>query len=271
MSLVHLNFQSHFLGNNTDVNIILPDKPWGQTPVQFYGKGEKFRVLWLLHGTFGDYTDWLRKSNIENYAAQRQLIVVMPSGANSNYVNWPGFGSGYDAWNYLPEELMPLVQAWFPASAKREDNFIAGLSMGGNGAMQYAVGHPEKFAGAASLSNAPTDLKSKYNSKFQGAGAAQFHKRAQNLVENFGGIEGYINSPINVWDRLPELMEAGTLPKLYFCCGEADQLIWDKYCKFKAHAKEIGLPATFEEAPGYTHEWAFWDLFIQKALDFFGI
>ena len=78
MSLVHLNFQSQYLGNNTDVNVILPDKPWDKTPAQFYAGGEKYKVLWLLHGTFGDYTDWLRKSNIESYATARSLIVVMP-------------------------------------------------------------------------------------------------------------------------------------------------------------------------------------------------
>lgn len=273
MALVHLNFQSQYLGNNTDVNVILPDKPWDKTPAQFYSAGERFPVLWLLHGTFGDYTDWLRKSNIESYACRRNLMVVMPSGMNANYVNWDSFGTGYHAWDYLTEELMPLVQNWFPASDQRKDNFIAGLSMGGNGAMQYAAGHPEKFAAAASLSNAPTDLKQMktplYDGNAQAEGTALFNRRAVNLVENFGGLEGYIHSPINVWDRLPELMAAGTLPRLYFCCGQEDQLIWEKYQTFKAHAKEIGLPARFEEAPGYTHEWAFWDLFIQKAIAFF--
>lgn len=272
MSLVHLNFQSHYLGNSTDVNIILPDKPMLETPADFYGSGKKYKTLYLLHGTFGDYTDWLRKSNIELYASERGLIVVMPSGMNANYVNWPGFGTGYNAWDYLTEELMPLVQGWFPSSPERADNFIAGLSMGGNGAMQYAVGHPEKFGGAASLSNAPVDLKLMKEPKYDGGGdVPAFQRRAQNIVDNFGGLEGYVNSPVNVWDRLPELMKAGTLPKLYFCCGEADPLIWEKYCKFKAYAREIGLPATFEEAPGYTHEWRFWDIFIEKALDFFGI
>lgn len=275
MALVHLNFQSAYLGNNTDVNIILPDKDWEKTPAAFYGSGKKYKVLYLLHGTFGDYTDWLRKSNIELYASERNLIVVMPSGANSNYVNWPGFATGYHAWDYLTEELMPLVQGWFPASAAREDNFIAGLSMGGNGAVQYAVGHPEKFAGAASLSNAPTDLKQmkepKYDGSAEDGAASLFHKRVQNLVDNFGGLEGYVDSPINVWDRLPELMKDGTLPKLYFCCGDQDGLIWEKYQAFKAHAQEIGLPAKFEEEAGYSHEWRFWDMYIEKALDFFGI
>lgn len=275
MALVHLNFFSQCLGNNTDVNILLPDRDMTARPADFYGSGKKYKVLWLLHGTFGDYTDWLRKSNIDTYASERNLIVVMPSGANSNYVNWPNFATGYQAWDYLTEELMPLVQGWLPASASREDNFIAGLSMGGNGAMQYAVGHPEKFAGAASLSNAPTDLhlmkEPKYDGNADEGAAALFNKRVQNLVDNFGGLNGYVNSPINVWDRLPELIKTGNLPKLYFCCGDADQLIWEKYQIFKKHAQKIGLPARFEEAAGYSHEWRFWDKFIEKALDFFEI
>ncbi len=72
MALVHINFESEFLATNTDVNIILPDKPREKTPAQFYGSGAKYKVLWLLHGTFGDYTDWIRKSNIELYAQREQ-------------------------------------------------------------------------------------------------------------------------------------------------------------------------------------------------------
>ena len=53
MSLIHYNFESQYLNNNTDVNIILPDKPRDKTPEQFYGSGKKYKVLWLLHGTFG--------------------------------------------------------------------------------------------------------------------------------------------------------------------------------------------------------------------------
>lgn len=275
MALAHFNFESEYLATNTDVNIILPDKPREKTPAQFYGSGQKYKVLWLLHGTFGDYTDWIRKSNIEVYACERDLIVVMPSANNSNYVNWPNFCTGYNAWDYLFEELMPLVHSWFPASDKREDNFIAGLSMGGSGAIQYAIGHPEKFAGAASLSNAPTDLKQMKEPAYDGSadGSAQtaFNRRVQNVVAAFGGLEAYKNSVVNVWDKLPQLMEAGALPKLYFCCGTQDTLIWKRYCDFKAYAEKIGLPATFEECEGFTHEWRFWDLFIQKALDFFGI
>lgn len=53
MSLIHLNFQSKYLSGNTDVNLILPDLPRGREPGEFYGSGERYKVLWLLHGTFG--------------------------------------------------------------------------------------------------------------------------------------------------------------------------------------------------------------------------
>ena len=68
---MHLNFNSSCLSGNTDVNIILPDLPRGVDPKEFYAKGKKYPVLWLLHGTFGDYTEWVRKTNIELYAAEK--------------------------------------------------------------------------------------------------------------------------------------------------------------------------------------------------------
>lgn len=269
MSLIHYNFESQYLNNNTDVNIILPDKPRDKTPEQFYGSGKKYKVLWLLHGTFGDYTDWIRKSNIELYACERDLIVVMPSGLNADYVNWPDFALGYNTWDYLFEELMPLVHHWLPGSDKREDNFIAGLSMGGNGTLQYAAGHPEKFGGAAILSCAPRDLH-QLAKDLEDPEFAKVNYRLVNGIRNAGGMEGYLNSPINVWDRLPELIERDALPPLYFCCGKND-FLYDRYQAFKEYAQKLGLKATFEEFDGFTHEWRFWDLTIQKALTFFGL
>ena len=93
-------------------------------------------------------------------ASEKNLIVVMPSALNSNYANWPAFGTGFNMFDYLTEELMPLIYNWFPASDKREDNYIAGLSMGGRGTCVYAFNHPEKFAGAAILSVLGADIKS---------------------------------------------------------------------------------------------------------------
>lgn len=264
MALVHFNFESQYLNCNTDVNIILPDKARGTTPKEFYGSGKKYPVLWLLHGTFGDYTDWIRKSNIELYACEKDLIVVMPSALNSNYSNWNTM-IGINMFDFLTEELMPIVYNWFPASDKREDNFISGLSMGGGGTIKYAVNHPDKFAAAAILSSAPRNFD-----KIDMNSTDPRQQRTITSVNNAGGLEAYKNGYENSWRILGELADTGKLPRLYFACGKND-FLYDSFVEFKEYAKEINLDATFEEIEGYTHEWRFWDLTIQHALDFFGL
>ncbi len=270
MSILNYNFESEYLKNNQEVTIILPDKPRSQTPAQFYGNGRKYKVLWLLHGTFGDHTDWVRKTNIEMYATEKNLVVVMPSALNSNYSNWDKTMLGYDMYDYLTEELMPLVYGWLPVSDKREDNFIAGLSMGGGGALKYAVNHPEKFAAAAILSAVPQDFSLiSPDSPYPLLNSRQ--SRLKNTLENAGGLEAYKNSVENVWAILDKLAPTGKLPRLLFACGTNDELMYQMFEIFRAHCKEIGLEASWYVKEGYRHEWRFWDLAIQKSLDFFGL
>ena len=265
MALMQFNFPSEYLQGNTNISMILPDKPWKADPRRFYGSGKKYRVLWLLHGTFGDHTDWIRRSNIELYACERDLAVVMPDAMNSNYANWEKFSLGFNMYDYLTEELMPMVHSWFPVSEKREDNFIAGLSMGARGSCVYALNHPELFAGAAMLSQVPRDLE--WDRKEN----PDFYRRTQGCIDNRGGLEAYLASYENTWRVLDEALAKGVeLPKLYFACGKQDHL-YNGFVHFREHAQKAGLKAKFEEIDGYRHEWRFWDLTIQKALDYFGI
>ena len=57
-------------------------------------------------------------------------------------------------WTFLSEELPAVVASFFRVSTRREDTFVAGLSMGGYGALKWALRQPERFAAAASLSGA---------------------------------------------------------------------------------------------------------------------
>lgn len=270
MSLVHLNFESQYLRNNTDVLVVLPDRPRTEDAADFFSNGKKYKVLWLLHGTFGDYTDWIRKSNIELYACENDLIVVMPSALNSDYVNWGGFGAGYDAYDYILKELMPLIHGWFPASSAREDNFIAGLSMGGFGALILGVTAPEKFAAVASLSAPPT-APEKMIAPMSAPGMPGMENRRANTIANAGGEEAYLNSIRNTWKLITEEYPSGKLPKLAFYCGKED-FLYPGYVEWKEHCQKAGMDGIlFEETDGFTHEWRFWDLSIQHALDFFGI
>ncbi len=270
MSLLTYTFESQYLNNNTQVNVILPDKPRGKTPEEFFRSGKKYKVLWLLHGTFGDFSDWVRKTNIELYACEKDLVVVMPSALNSNYSNWDDYMLGFKMFDYLTEELMPLIYGWLPVSDKREDNFIAGLSMGGRGTIKYAVNHPDKFAGAAVLSATPMDMSDMRpghpNPLLDTEGG-----RTAATLRNAGGLEAFLNSNENVWAIIDKLAPTGKLPKLMFACGEQDVMLYEMFRKFRIHAEEIGLDAYFYTKPGYKHEWRFWDLAIQEALRYFGL
>ena len=268
MSLLTFNFESRYLKNNTQINVVLPDLPRAQEPAEFYRSGKKYKVLWLLHGTFGDYSDWIRKTRIEMYATEKDLVVVMPSALNSNYSNWDSSMMGFSMFDFLTEELMPLIYGWFPVSDRREDNFIAGLSMGGRGTIKYAVNHPDKFAAAAVLSAAPQDFSLIGKS---GNGLLDPNNpRMKNTLANAGGVEAYVNSNENVWAIIDKLAGTGTLPRLMFACGRDDG-VYAHYSEFKKHAQEIGLDAEWFELDGYRHEWRFWDIAIQKALSFFGL
>jgi putative tributyrin esterase len=270
MSILQYTFESEYLNNNTQITVILPDKPRSMTPGQFFRNGRKYKVLWLLHGTYGDNTDWTRKTNIEIYAAERNLVVVMPSALNSNYSNWNNYMLGFKMYDFLTEELMPLIYGWFPVSDRREDNFIAGLSMGGRGTIKFAVNHPEKFAAAAVLSATPMDM-SAMSADNECPMLNTNNERMRNTLTNAGGLEAFLNSNENVWAILDKLAKTGTLPRLMFACGQEDEMLYQYYKIFKKHAQEIGLEAHWFELPGYKHEWRFWDLAIQEALDFFGL
>ena len=274
MALIHLNFNSKYLSGNTDVNLILPDLPRGDDPRSFYRAGRRYPVLWLLHGTFNDYTEWVRKTNVELYAAEKNLIVVMPSAHNTDYANWPEFGTGYQMFDYLTEELMPLVYGWFPASEKREDNFIAGLSMGGRGAVMFSYAYPEKFAAVYSMSCVPQDIRSaaleaERPEPADNPWAALDRARTRARLKNAGGLEAYLASPQNTWDKTAEVARRTGNPKMYFSCGTADFVMYAHFKAFRSYAREVGLDAEFFEVEGYDHEWRFWDREIRNAIALF--
>src|SRR5206468_7967478 len=108
-------------------------------------------VLYLLHGLSDDDTIWLRRTSIERYVAPLGLAVVMPQVHRSFYTDGV-YGGRY--WTFLSEELPELVGSLFRVSGRREDTFVAGLSMGGYGALKWALRQPQRFAAAASLSGA---------------------------------------------------------------------------------------------------------------------
>ena len=260
MARITCDLYSDNLQSNTTVTVLLPtSNPDPQSPLRAkYDAGAKFPTLYLLHGMFGDHTDWTRFTQIETFAEECGAAVVMPSGANSFYTNMK-HGPRYFSW--VAEELPRAMRALFPLSEKREDNFIAGLSMGGYGAFKIAMTKPENYAAAASLSGA-VDIVSlvRQNDEFP---------RGQ-IEDIFGDLEkvpGGENDLFALTDRL--VRSAGPRPRFYQACGTED-FIYGFNLRFRDHAKAAGLDLTYEEGSGI-HDFYFWNTFIKKAMTWMGL
>src|SRR3990172_3362593 len=144
MALVHIDHLPETVKVILPLNIILPDPgQMNDIPVS------QRKVLYLLHGLSDDASAWQRYSPIEILARRYGLVVVMPSVGRSFYADLPN-GQKYFA--YLTEELPHYLQDVFGILPRPEYTMIAGLSMGGYGALKAALAFPERYFAAASFS-----------------------------------------------------------------------------------------------------------------------
>ena len=138
------SFQSAALGEPMRYRVLLPDG---------YEKTlRRYPVLYLLHGLGGDYTDWTTRTNLVDYSKSLGLIVVMPDGGNQWWTNAADGSARYE--DYLAGDLPADVVKKFRTINSRYGRAIAGLSMGGYGALKLALKRPAAFTVAASFSGA---------------------------------------------------------------------------------------------------------------------
>ena len=133
MALLNVCFHSEVLGKQVQMNVILPQRSRGQIGMKsIEEKVDAYPTLYLLHGMSDDYTIWERRTSIERYASEKGIAVVMPDGDLSWYTDMK-YGGRY--FTFMSDELPAVCRDFFPKmSDKREDTFVAGLSMGGYGA-----------------------------------------------------------------------------------------------------------------------------------------
>ncbi|MDR2747722.1 MAG: esterase family protein, partial [Treponema sp.] len=136
MALMELDFYSEVLGFQNQAYVILPQKESGVGIRGGGAKKSRYPVLWLLHGASDDHTIWLRRTSIERYVAPLGIAVIMPNAHLSSYVNM-AHGQRYQ--DFLTGELPRIMREFFALSDKREDNWVAGLSMGGAGALSLGL------------------------------------------------------------------------------------------------------------------------------------
>ena len=250
---------SKALMRTVPMNVILPvDK------MTFPGMPERedkpFKTLYLLHGVFGNYTDWVSGTNIQRWAEEKGLVVVMPSGDNMFYVDNPGANNYYG--EFIGKELVEVTRKMFHLSNKREDTYIAGLSMGGYGAIRNGLKYHDTFGCIAGLSSAfITDGIEKRTND------VPFFIESRSYAEScFGDLTKVAESDKNPKWLAKKLVEQNTeIPKIYLACGDKDFLL-DANRDFYDYLGRLGLDVEFEVGPG-AHEWDFWNQYIKKVLD----
>lgn len=172
-----LSVRSQALGGRTvKVRLLTPD---GWNPAD---RSQHWPTFWLLHGCCGNYTSWTGATDVAKIDSLRKVLVVMPeAGWNGWYSNWWNYGAAGDpAWEtFHTVELRHLLEQNWGASTNR---VVAGLSMGGQGALLYAARHPGMFRAAAAYS-----------------GSAHPLLNDESVKRIMGFFAGQGNDPFRVW------------------------------------------------------------------------
>ncbi|GHV61990.1 tributyrin esterase [Spirochaetia bacterium] len=273
MALMEAGFFSQTLGLNCQANVIIPQSSSGGEPrpsasaansgigVKGSSKQKTYPVLWLLHGASDDHTIWLRRTSIERYVSHLGIAVVMPAAHLSGYVN---MAHGQKYADFFTDELPKIMQDFFPLSAKREDNYVAGLSMGGAGALSLGLGRPDVFSAIGCFSAGNLNIRRNNPAANKRKSGKACRDLAVYGVEDRTKLLG--NSEYDCFAKAEAAITAGKkLPRIFHCIGRED-FLYDNAKKTEAWFKDHPqFDYTFHEAPG-AHTWEFWDEWVQKFL-----
>ena len=247
MAFIDLKFFSEALGMQTEVYVLIPQKGnYGEIGVEKKAESDKYKCLYLLHGLSDDQSIWMRRTSIERYADKYGICVVMPCAAKSFYTDMK-YGMNY--YTYIAKELPARIREFFNVSDKREDNFVAGLSMGGYGALKIALRECGSFAAGAGLS-AAIDMELR---KDRPLGAPIFGENCNVPPED------------DLYYLALQKKDAPDRPKLYLGIGTED-ILYGENQKFKEVLTKYNYDFVYRESAG-SHTWEFWDEYIQYVLE----
>jgi putative tributyrin esterase len=254
MILNEINFFSEVLTLGSTMYVLLPQRTLDETQNK---RKPKYRTLYLLHGHSDDHTAWQRWTSIERYVEGLNLAVVMPAVNLSFYTDMV-YGAEY--WQFISEEVPAIVRDMYSLSSRREDNYVAGLSMGGYGAFKLALTYPDRYAAAASLSGA-VDICEVVREKKEDPLNKPWFLEMRNV---FGDLSKVPGSKHDLFKLARKVAKGTVKPRLYQCCGTEDFLYADNV-RFRDAIRKLPLDLTYEEGPG-EHVWGYWDKMIQNVL-----
>ncbi|MEO8572824.1 MAG: alpha/beta hydrolase family protein [Pyrinomonadaceae bacterium] len=245
---------SKLMGRQMPYNVILP--------IGYDLKernGQQYPVVYLLHGLSGHFENWIQRTSLVDYAASFKMIIVTPEGEDGWYTdNLTQENQQYES--YIVKELIPAIDKKFRTLDRREHRAIAGLSMGGFGAIKFGLKYPDMFVIVGSFSGA-IGAATITEKQFPGA----ISKTINTIFGPFGGEVRKANDPFDIVRRAtPEKIKA--FPFLYLDCGTED-FLFQSNREFVSLLLEKKVPHEFRQLPG-AHTWKFWD---KQVLEFLRI
>lgn len=251
-SVETIQLQSKLVNTTLPYNVILPAD-------YRTSKTTRYPVLYLLHGLGGHYSDWLTRTNVADYATQYRMIVVMPEGNDSWYVD-SAAGSNDKYESYILKEVMPDVDRRYRTLQSRYGRAIAGLSMGGYGAIKYGLKYPSTFAFAGSVSGAFGVTR--YTEKEMGG------MGWEPFLKIFGPLGSETRKANDVFEITRALTPGriASLPYFYFDCGTEDAAQhFNPNRELSQLFLEKKIPHEYRELPG-NHSWQYWDQQVKEVL-----
>jgi putative tributyrin esterase len=231
------SFHSRSLGRDVRYRVLLPDN---------YEDGGRFPVLYLLHGLYGDYLNWDTRTRLEDYTRSLPLLIVMPDAGDSWYTNSATVPADKFE-DYIAKDLIAEIDGKYHTVRDRHERAIAGLSMGGYGAIKLALKFPDLFVFAGSLSGALNAA--------QNLDELRPDFRA-NLVEVFGSARSRTRTDNDVFQLL-KAPHSSSYPYFYLACGEGDFFLPINRA-FVEQLSSAKIAYEYHEAPG-GHTWEYWD------------
>ncbi|KRO00152.1 alpha/beta hydrolase [Companilactobacillus kimchiensis] len=238
MTLMNLSYRTNYLHTYFKTTVVLPDTNRAAYP-----------VIWLLHGYTGDDSTWIRHVNIEQLARDHEVTIIMPEGRNSFYSD----SAFIPYYSYFVDEFMPKMQSLLPISINREENFIAGSSMGGYGALKIVFRNNDKFSKVAALSPI-TDIE-----HFRDNPKSPMAKETFDSI--FDSPEKIAqNQLINIYNNRQPKQEILTL------CGDndfmhEDNIMFKNFLSIHAKGRYTWMPVEGD------HSWKTWGNNIKEVFD----
>ncbi len=257
MARLQIEYFSNALHRVTTFEMLIPnDFPAGIPWEKDVAHSRPMSALFLLHGYTGKAGNWVPEGLPEKY----NFAVVMPTAENSFYLNGEATGTAYQT--MVGEELVDYVRKTFHLAGSPENTCIAGLSMGGFGALHTGLAYPDRFGKIGALSSALIVHE-----------VAQMQPGGGNEIANYAYYRSCFGDPATVLERdvNPEVLahrlkaSGAKIPEIYMCCGTEDFLL-ENNRQMHRFLESEGIPHEYHESAG-NHDMVFWHEYIAKIVE----